>query len=495
MVPEGLCLTTVSPALHAPLAPFAATTLTRGPLSSSTWTWPSSPAPNSNVTVSDEEDARRLREEIDNITTTGCTESQVRRLLAGGKTFLHRLPKGTVRRPLSSCLRMQYKMLSHLCDIKTTLRAQKAIIEQTKDKSEALQEKEAFEKEKEALKAEIEMRKKSQQNSLKVEEELREHCPRAHEAYTSMINQYNYVAQLRMPSNDEAIARSSPPALELDHKKLIAAAVQRPTATAATTSRNAQPQPSLLISDNGALTKRAAARSPSPSGQPPGAGTQSAPMGTSLDRHLLSTVGRCCLQLEYLRARQLVECLSNLSRSMMQQSPSMGNRQPIPQPGLSDYAVQNEFQKLVQQQQQLLPQAKADAGIPGDKDVSAFTMNDKRKILEAVSRRFPKNPSTPGQQQQLQNQQQQQQQQLMKAGKRNSTSPGEEHDQQSMDLSPPDAKRPRRSPMDNPMIPKGTTPMPYPKHRARRYSPCRHKAPHKGIKALPVIFSNNLPRP
>ncbi|KAF6756508.1 hypothetical protein DFP72DRAFT_846803 [Ephemerocybe angulata] len=395
-----------------PACPLCCDYLTRGPLSSSTWTWPSSPAPNSNVTVSDEEDARRLREEIDNITTTGCTESQ-------------------------------YKMLSHLCDIKTTLRAQKAIIEQTKDKSEALQEKEAFEKEKEALKAEIEMRKKSQQNSLKVEEELREHCPRAHEAYTSMINMDSQwtklndeVKRLRMPSNDEAIARSSPPALELDHKKLIAAAVQRPTATAATTSRNAQPQPSLLISDNGALTKRAAARSPSPSGQPPGAGTQSAPMGTSLDRHLLSTVGRCCLQLEYLRARQLVECLSNLSRVIAGEvmsrkwlmagarvgrdtpnvvddaaKPVDGKPPTDTPPGLSDYAVQNEFQKLVQQQQQLLPQAKADAGIPGDKDVSAFTMNDKRKILEA---------------QQLQNQQQQQQQQLMKAGKRNSTSPGEE---------------------------------------------------------------------
>ncbi|KAF5339824.1 hypothetical protein D9611_009142 [Ephemerocybe angulata] len=194
----------------------------------------SSPAPNSNVTLSDEEDARRLREEIDNITTTGCTESQVRRLLADGKTFLHSLPKGTFKD-----LRTQYKMLSHLCDIKTSLRAQKAIIEQTKNESEALQkEKEALEKEKEALKAEIEMRKKDQQNSLKVEEELREHCQRAHEAYTSMINQYNYVAQqwtklndevkrLRMPSNDEAIARSSPPALELDHKKLIGAAVRK----------------------------------------------------------------------------------------------------------------------------------------------------------------------------------------------------------------------------------------------------------------------------
>ncbi|KAF5335713.1 hypothetical protein D9611_009741 [Ephemerocybe angulata] len=71
---------------------------------------------------------------------------------------------------------------------------------------------------------------------------------------------------------------------------------------------------------------------------------------------------------------------------------SMGNRQPIRQPGSSDYVVQNEFQSSFNSNSQLLPQAKADAGILGDKDVSAFTMNDKAHLF-LVALRLPGAPS------------------------------------------------------------------------------------------------------
>lgn len=202
-------------------------------------------SPTSTAVVSltnDEEDADRLREQIISIAATGCSESTVRKLLADGKAFLARVPKTSYKD-----LRTHHRLITYLCDIKTDLRGQKATVEKltkqtTQDEAkitECEKEIEMLLQEKKLLLQQLEKSKQAYEKSVNSEIELREHCKNAHEAYTSMINQYNYVAgqwsklndevkTLRMlPSANEVIVQNSPPSLELDHRRLTGAAVRQ----------------------------------------------------------------------------------------------------------------------------------------------------------------------------------------------------------------------------------------------------------------------------
>lgn len=150
---------------------------------------------------------------------------------------------------------------------------------------------------------------------------------------------------------------------------------------------------------------------------------------------------------------------------MMQQSPSLTNRQLM-----TDAAIAAEFSRLGHQ---LVSQLKSETEL-SSKDPNHFNIQDKRKIvLLHQSRSRPPNatagPSNPamttnqpprGPQQQPQMQQVQQPPQR---GKRPSTSPGEEHDTlPRTESSPPDRKRPRRSPMENAQGNKPGNPMSFP---------------------------------
>jgi predicted transcriptional regulator len=76
-------------------------------------------------------------------------------------------------------------MVSYLCDVKTDLRSRKQAVEGLQKEKTALQDEKA-----ELIKKIEEQRlaqKKETQRSVKVEVELRDHCTKAHEAYTRMV--------------------------------------------------------------------------------------------------------------------------------------------------------------------------------------------------------------------------------------------------------------------------------------------------------------------
>ncbi|KAH6915746.1 hypothetical protein BKA70DRAFT_469207 [Coprinopsis sp. MPI-PUGE-AT-0042] len=136
-------------------------------------------------------------------------------------------------------------------------------------------------------------------------------------------------------------------------------------------------------------------------------------------------------------------------QNMMQQSPSMANRQVV-----TDNTIVADFSRLPPQQVALL---KAEVGLD-NKDPSQLTIQDKRRILQHHINRSrapnaaagPSNPALPTNQPPRGPLQPQQPQQQPQRGKRPSTSPGEEHDTlPRTESSPPERKRPRRSPMEN----------------------------------------------
>ncbi|KAF5379411.1 hypothetical protein D9615_006498 [Tricholomella constricta] len=162
---------------------------------------------------------------------------------------------------------------------------------------------------------------------------------------------------------------------------------------------------------------------------------------------------------------------------MMHPSPSITNRQP---PGAAQMMVGGMTDNNINSQIMLIPtavlaQIKQELGI--EKELPSFTAQDKQRILGTYRARHqqqqnkpgggpPDNPAAgpsnpmmqlPNQQQrnnlQQRNQPPQQQQQQQRA-KRNSTSPGEEHENLPRnESSPPDRKRIRRSPMEQPAVP------------------------------------------
>ncbi|KAJ3515412.1 hypothetical protein NMY22_g14458 [Coprinellus aureogranulatus] len=106
----------------------------------------------------------------------------------------------------------------------------KAIVKQAKTNL-AQKEKEALAEEKMRLSREIEERRRENEAALKLEAELRDHCSRAHEAYTSMVEQVTPVLN-RPPTfipfshSIRACVYSSPPTHKLDCAQLNGAAIR-----------------------------------------------------------------------------------------------------------------------------------------------------------------------------------------------------------------------------------------------------------------------------
>ncbi|KAI0051016.1 hypothetical protein FA95DRAFT_422244 [Auriscalpium vulgare] len=160
-------------------------------------------------------------------------------------------------------------------------------------------------------------------------------------------------------------------------------------------------------------------------------------------------------------------------------SPSLASHPPpgTPQDRALDQQLTHELNTLPPE---IVHAAKAEAGLL-DKDPGTFTVEDKHRVVMTTrrirgSKQSPSNavagPSNANMQPpqgqrnpQLQSQQQMQAQQQMqtqqhRGAKRNSTSPGEEHETlPHNDSSPPDRKRPRRTPnpaeQQPPMAPMG----------------------------------------
>lgn len=76
-------------------------------------------------------------------------------------------------------------MVSYLCEVKTDLRARKKSVDGLEKEKAALQEEKAELMKK--IDEQLLAQKKETQRAVKVEVELREHCTKAHEAYTRMV--------------------------------------------------------------------------------------------------------------------------------------------------------------------------------------------------------------------------------------------------------------------------------------------------------------------
>ncbi|KIL65035.1 hypothetical protein M378DRAFT_77391 [Amanita muscaria Koide BX008] len=68
-----------------------------------------------------EKEARRLQEAIGEVTTLGSSEANSRQLINECRVFLQAQPRSTY-----ADLRVAYRMLSYLCEVKTSLRTQNA---------------------------------------------------------------------------------------------------------------------------------------------------------------------------------------------------------------------------------------------------------------------------------------------------------------------------------------------------------------------------------
>ncbi|KAF8075199.1 hypothetical protein FPV67DRAFT_620427 [Lyophyllum atratum] len=175
---------------------------------------------------------------------------------------------------------------------------------------------------------------------------------------------------------------------------------------------------------------------------------------------------------------------------MMHASPSLASRQPPgPGPMMSGGMDNNMNNQIMQIPTSALHQIKVELGLES-KELSGLTSQDKQRIVGTFRARQqqqqqqqgkpgggppdnaaagPSNPMMqPPNQQQRNNAQQrnQQQHQPQQRGKRNSTSPGEEHENLPRnESSPPDRKRVRRSPMEQPAVP----PMNYPQQQPQQH--------------------------
>ncbi|KAG6909794.1 hypothetical protein DXG01_015287 [Tephrocybe rancida] len=151
--------------------------------------------------------------------------------------------------------------------------------------------------------------------------------------------------------------------------------------------------------------------------------------------------------------------------AMMHPSPSMTNRQP---PGSMQMPPDALNTQLMALPQALVSQIKTDLNIEA-RDIASFSSTDKGGNPGGPPDNAAAGPSNPmiqmANQQRNNNPQQRnqppppQQQQQQQRGKRNSTSPGEEHDSLPRnESSPPDRKRVRRSPMEQPAVPMNYNP-------------------------------------
>ncbi|RXW16616.1 hypothetical protein EST38_g9237 [Candolleomyces aberdarensis] len=191
---------------------------------------------NAKISPEDLDAAQDLHQRVSNIAEQGSSETQVRALISDVKKFLQDKPRSSFKD-----LRTLHRMVSYLCEVKTDLRARKQAVDGLQKEKVALLEEKAELKKK--IEEHLAEQKKETQRAVKVEVELRDHCTKAHEAYTRMVDQYNYVAKewmklndevkrLRLLTTSEGVTRASPsseyhlPALELDQDKLDGVAVR-----------------------------------------------------------------------------------------------------------------------------------------------------------------------------------------------------------------------------------------------------------------------------
>ncbi|KAK0215003.1 hypothetical protein IW262DRAFT_1404295 [Armillaria fumosa] len=152
---------------------------------------------------------------------------------------------------------------------------------------------------------------------------------------------------------------------------------------------------------------------------------------------------------------------------MTNPSPSLMARQPMGPmgPGTDQRHVQEQsfLSEIMRIPPNMVGQLKQELGMDG-KEPTAMTFDEKRRLVEAHRQRSrnPKPNPTPGPSNPMMQPPNQrnvapQPPPGARPTKRNSTSPGEETEQQRTESSPPDRKRPRRSPVGQP-------PLPYPPH-------------------------------
>ncbi|KAL0958969.1 hypothetical protein HGRIS_014281 [Hohenbuehelia grisea] len=138
------------------------------------------------VTVSAEQDARRLQEAIANVANQGASEQHLRQLIDDCRSFL-----AAQSRSAFQDLRVSHRMLAYMCDIRSKLKAEKQVTEGLhKQVAELSKEKKDLEEQYETLLATSSSEKEA---ALDVEMALRDHCERAEMAYQYMADRVSFL--------------------------------------------------------------------------------------------------------------------------------------------------------------------------------------------------------------------------------------------------------------------------------------------------------------
>lgn len=144
--------------------------------------------PASQCSAADLKEAQRFQQAISGIAESGISEANLRQLLQECQTFLSTQPR-TLHRDLKASTRM----VTYLCEVKTSMRAHKLQAEQlTEQIAQVNQEKANLRKQLADL---DELRKYEKETSRAVETSLREHCDQAVNCYKSSIELCNKVSK------------------------------------------------------------------------------------------------------------------------------------------------------------------------------------------------------------------------------------------------------------------------------------------------------------
>lgn len=165
--------------------------------------------------TSAEKEARRLRDAIGEVTTLGSSEANLRQLINECRNFLHSHP-----RSMYADLRVAYRMLSYLCEVRTSLRTQNVAVDSLKDEiAQLTADKEELENLKylkdeiiqlEAEKSELQSRLEASETARDqdrqfandLELRLKEYVTRSEHSYQTLVR-YNSIVQEYAGLNEE----------------------------------------------------------------------------------------------------------------------------------------------------------------------------------------------------------------------------------------------------------------------------------------------------
>ncbi|KAK2467640.1 hypothetical protein APHAL10511_000495 [Amanita phalloides] len=163
-----------------------------------------------------DKESRRFQEAIGEVTNQGSSESYLRQLINECRSFLQGQP-----RSMYADLRVTCRVVSYLCEVKSTLRSQSALVESLKAENAQLMEEKGQLLKLEDLEEQVALlaadksdlegrleaseaaRDKDKEVAVDMESKLKEHVSRAENAYQTLLDRYSCVVQEYASLNQE----------------------------------------------------------------------------------------------------------------------------------------------------------------------------------------------------------------------------------------------------------------------------------------------------